>query len=47
MARDITSVSNTISRVVEFWVESILQGYITEFEVETITSDSEVEIIFF
>ena len=43
MVREITSVSNTISRAVEFWVDSILQGYITEFAVETITSYSEAE----
>ena len=43
----VTSVSNTISIVVDFWVDSILQGYITEFEVDTITSYSEVEINFF
>ena len=35
------SVSNTISRVVDFWVDGILQGYITEFAVDTITSYSE------
>ena len=35
---EVTSVSNTIFRAVDFWVDSILQGYITEFEVDTITS---------
>ena len=44
---DITSVSNPISRAVDFWVNSILQGYITEFAVEMITSYIEAEIIFF
>ena len=44
---ELTSVSNTIYRAVDFWVDSILQGYITEFEVETITSYSEDERIFF
>ena len=43
----VTSVSNTISRDVDFWVDSILQGYITEFAVEAITSYSDVEIKFF
>ena len=47
MVREIISVSNTISRAVDFWVDSILQGYITEFAVEAITSYSEAEIIFF
>ena len=34
-------VSNPISRVVDFWVDSILKGYIAEFIVDTITSYSE------
>ena len=47
LVHEITSVSNTVSRAVDFWVDSILQGYITEFEVEKITSYSEAERIFF
>ena len=47
LVREVTSVSNAISIVIEFWVDSILQGYITEFVVDTITSYSEVERIFF
>ena len=43
----ITSVSNPISRAIDFWVDSILQGYITKFVVETITSYSEAERKFF
>ena len=43
MIREVTSVSNTISRAVDIWVDSILQGYITEFVVEAITSYSEAE----
>ena len=39
----INSVSNPICRVVDFWVNSILKGYITEFAVETIASYSEAE----
>ena len=46
MVHEITSVSNTISKDVDFWVDSILQGYITNFVVETITSYSEAEINF-
>ena len=38
---EITSVSNPISRAVDFWVDSIYQGYIIEFAVATITSYSE------
>ena len=29
LVHEVTSVSNTISRAVDFWVDSILQGYIT------------------
>ena len=47
LVHELTSVSNPISRDVDFWVESILQGYIIDFVVETITSYSEVERKFF
>ena len=47
MVREVTIVSNTISRAVDFWVDSILQGYITEFVVDTITSYTKAERIFF
>ena len=47
LVHEITSVSNPISRDVDFWVESILQGYIIEFAVEMITSYSEEERNFF
>ena len=40
------SVSNSIPRAVDFWVDSILQGYITEFTVEDITSVVRVKEIF-
>ena len=36
-------VSNPVSRVVDFLIDSILEGYINEFVVDTITSYSEVE----
>ena len=41
--QEVTNVSNAISRGVDFWVDSILQGYITEFAIDTITSYSEAE----
>ena len=47
MVHEVTSVSNNICRDVEFWVDSILQGYITKFAVEAITSYSEAKRIFF
>ena len=36
-------VSNPVSRVVYFWMDIILEGYITEFVVDTITSYNKVE----
>ena len=47
LVHEVTSVSNTISRVVDFWVVCILQGYITDFAIEAITSYSEAGRIFF
>ena len=47
LVHEITSVSKNISRDVDFWVDSIFQGYITKFAVETVTSYSEAEINFF
>ena len=37
LIHEVTSVSNPISRAIDFWVNNILQGYITEFVVEMIT----------
>ena len=42
----VTSVSNAISRAIEFGVDSFLQGYMTEFAVDTITSYSEAIFCF-
>ena len=36
-------INNPISRDVDFWVNNILEGYITEFVVDIITSYSEAE----
>ena len=47
LVHEVTSVSNFVSRAVDFWVDSILQGYITKFAVDTITSYSEDERNFF
>ena len=40
-------INNPISRVVYLWVDSIIEGYITEFVVNKVTSYSEAERIFF
>ena len=47
LIRELAIVSNPISRAIDFWFDSILKGYITEFAVETITSYSEAERNFF
>ena len=47
LVHEVTNVSNPISRAVDFWVDSILQGYIIEFTIDTITSYSEAERNFF
>ena len=43
----VAQVSNPISRAVDFWIDRILEGYVTEFIVEAITSYCEVERHFF
>ena len=45
--QEVAQVSNPISIAVDFWIDSILEGYVTEFFVEAITSYSEVERQFF
>ena len=47
LVHEVTSVSNYVSRDIYFWVDSILQGYITKFVVDTITSYSEAKRICF
>ena len=36
-------INNPISRVVDFWVDIIIEGYITDFVVDTIMSYSDAE----
>ena len=47
MVHEVTGVSNPIFRAVDFCVDRNLQGYITDFAVDTITSYIEAERIFF
>ena len=47
MTQEVAQVSNPISRAVDFWIDSILEGYVTEFVVEVITSYSEARRHFF
>ena len=39
--------NNSISRVVDFWLNSLLEGFVTEFAVDTLTTYSEAERLFF
>ena len=47
LTQEVAQVSNPISRDVDFWINSILEGYVTKFTVEVITSYSEAERHFF
>ena len=47
MIERLKRVENPMLKLVNFWVDSILEGYITEFFVDTIISYSEVERNFF
>lgn len=47
LIKQLKSVSNLISQVVDFWFESILGGYITKFAINTIKSYNEAEREFF
>ena len=42
-----SSATNPMSRAIDFWIDSILEGYVTEFIVEVITLYSEAERHFF
>jgi hypothetical protein len=47
LVRKLNSVSNKTSRAVDFWLDSILGGYITEFAVDCTQSYSVAERDFF
>ena len=47
LTQEVAQVSNPISRSIDFWVDIILEGYVTMFIVEAITSYSQVERHFF
>ena len=38
---------NSILRVVDFWLNNSLEGFITEFTVDTLKAYSEAERVFF
>ena len=41
------NIDNVVSRVVDFWLMSLLSGFITEFAVDTVKAYSEAECQFF
>ena len=47
LIRELQEANNKASRVVEVWLDSILEGHITEFAVDTNKSFSEAEREFF
>jgi len=45
--QQLNEISNLISRVVDFWINSILKGYVTKFSISTTKSYSTAEREFF
>lgn len=45
--QQLKEISNLISRAVDFWINSILKGYITKFAIEYTKSYSALERVFF
>ena len=43
----VKSIDNPITRAVDFWLASVLEGFVTEFAVEQTKSFSEAEWYFF
>ena len=39
--------NNSISRAVDFWLNSLLDGFVSEFSIETLKAYNEVERYFF
>lgn len=39
--------NNSISRAVDFWLNNLLEGFITEFVVDTLKAYNEAERVFF
>ena len=40
-------IDNSISRVVDFWINSLLEGFVTEFAVDMLKAYSEEDRLFF
>jgi hypothetical protein len=47
LIRQVNTISNQVSHTIDFWLDSILGGYITEFSIECTQSYSVAEREFF
>ena len=47
MIQRLKQTNNPISRVVDFWLNSLLEGFVTEFTVDTLKAYKEEKRIFF
>jgi hypothetical protein len=47
LVRQLNSISNPTTRAIDFWLDSVLGGYVTEFAVDCIQSYSVAERYFF
>jgi hypothetical protein len=47
LIQQVNTISNQISHAVDFWMDSVLGGYITEFSIDCTQSYSVVEREFF
>ena len=43
----LNNIDNSISRAVDFWLNSLLEGFVTEFAIETLKAYRKAERLFF
>jgi hypothetical protein len=43
LIRQVNSISNKVSRAIDYWLESVLGGYITEFSIDCTQSYNTAE----
>ena len=46
MIQRLKNIDNSISRAVDFWLNSFLEGFVTEFVVDTLKAYSKAERLF-
>ena len=47
MIQRLKQTNNPISRAVDFWLNILLEGFVTEFVVDTLKAYNEAKMIFF